>query len=276
MSDQSATLHFQGQAALKPAKAESNLKPHETAIRGWASWLAISVTALLLIQALTGLWVYLAPFSIGSQLQVLVHVAAGIASVLPYLWYQFRHWLAWRGQKLTAEMALGYLLMVMVLACMASGSWLAWQAAIGPRISRLWDLMHLVSGLGSLVLVVIHLLFGWLDIYVANDVSPNCLFRNVGGEPDLPSATPGVVQFWDLSAVTGTADFRGSMGLAAVETGDMTDAADGLPDLFYTNWLAQENALYQSMRMPGGNLEYRDRARHVKVAEDSLEMVGWG
>ncbi len=73
MSDQSATLHLQGQAALQPAEAESNLKPHETAIRGWASWLAISVTALLLIQAVTGLWVYLAPFSIGSQLQVLVH-----------------------------------------------------------------------------------------------------------------------------------------------------------------------------------------------------------
>ena len=117
---------------------------------------------------------------------------------------------------------------------------------------------------------------GWLDIYVANDVSPNCLFRNMAGEPDLPGAKPGVVHFWDLSAVTGTADFRGSMGLSIVETGDMNGVADGLPDLFYTNWLAQENALYQSLRMPGGDIEYRDRARHVKVAEDSLEMVGWG
>ncbi len=117
---------------------------------------------------------------------------------------------------------------------------------------------------------------GWLDIYVANDVSPNCLFHNVARETDLPGVKPGTVQFWDLSAVTGTADFRGSMGLSIVETGDMTGAADGLPDLFYTNWLAQENALYQSTRMPGGDLEYRDRARHVKVAEDSLQMVGWG
>jgi len=28
--------------------------------------------------------------------------------------------------------------------------------------------------------------------------------------------------------------------------------------------------------MPGGEIEYRDGARHVKVAEDALEMVGWG
>lgn len=162
MSDPSATLYFEGRATPEAADAGPILKPHETAVRGWASWLAIWVAALLLIQAVTGLWIYLAPFSIGSQLQVLVHVAAGIASVLPYLWYQLRHWLAWRGQKLTAEMVLGYLLMVMVLTCMASGLWLAWQAALGPRISRLWDLVHLVSGLGALALVVVHLLSAFL------------------------------------------------------------------------------------------------------------------
>jgi enediyne biosynthesis protein E4 len=72
------------------------------------------------------------------------------------------------------------------------------------------------------------------------------------------------------------ADFRGSMGLSVAETGELTGAADGLPDLFYTNWLAQENGLYQSLRMTDGAIEYRDRARPVRLAEDSLEMVGWG
>ncbi len=117
---------------------------------------------------------------------------------------------------------------------------------------------------------------GWLDLYVANDVSPNALFRNMAGQPDLVSKGPNEASFWNLSAVTGTADFRGSMGLSVVETGDMTGVSDGLPDLFYTNWLAQENALYQSLRMPSGDIEYRDRSRNVKLAEDSLDMVGWG
>lgn len=117
---------------------------------------------------------------------------------------------------------------------------------------------------------------GWLDLYVANDVSPNCLFRNLLGTPDLVAADEGPPAFTDISAITGTADFRGSMGLSIAETGDMTDSADGLPDLFYTNWLAQGSALYQSLLIPGGRVEYRDRARTVRVVEDSLPMVGWG
>ncbi len=143
-------------------EAVATAKPHEMAARGWASPLAISVTALLLVQAVTGLWIYIAPFGIGSQLQVLLHIAAGIISVLPYLVYQLRHWLVWRRQKLTSEMVLGYLLTVMLICCFMSGLWLAWQAVAGPRISRVWDLVHLVSGLGTSAILGIHLVLAFL------------------------------------------------------------------------------------------------------------------
>ena len=72
---------------------------------------------------------------------------------------------------------------------------------------------------------------GWQGLYVANDVSPNALFRNMLGQPDLASNGPDKPAFWNLSAVTGRADFRGSMGLSVVETGDMTGLLDGLPDV---------------------------------------------
>lgn len=117
---------------------------------------------------------------------------------------------------------------------------------------------------------------GWLDLYVANDVSPNCLFRNFLGTPAANDPDRGLTAFTDISPITGTADSRGSMGLSVAETGTMTGSADGLPDLFYTNWLAQGDALYQSVGMPGGHVEYRDRARTVRIAEESLRMVGWG
>lgn len=113
---------------------------------------------------------------------------------------------------------------------------------------------------------------GWLDLYVNNDVSTNKLFRNRGAD----FQGEGVVVFQDISTATGTADPRGSMGLSVAEIGTMTGEADGLPDLFITHWVAQENALYQSFLTADGRLEYRDKTRHLRLGEISIEMVGWG
>lgn len=67
---------------------------------------------------------------------------------------------------------------------------------------------------------------GWLDLYVANDVSDNVSYRNTGGT------------FEDLSHPAWVADYRSAMGLAA---GDFD--RDGDDDLFITHWVAQENGL---------------------------------
>jgi hypothetical protein len=114
---------------------------------------------------------------------------------------------------------------------------------------------------------------GWLDLYVNNDVSPNKLFRNMAGDFGGETA----VMFIDLSSMTGTADPRGSMGLSVGEISAMTGTEpDALPDLFITHWVAQENALYQSLVRPGGDLEYRDKTRHVRLGEIAIDRVGWG
>jgi hypothetical protein len=112
---------------------------------------------------------------------------------------------------------------------------------------------------------------GWLDLYVNNDVSPDRLYHNGGA--DAPGEP---VAFLDDSAMTGTADSRGSMGLSVAEVGDLDGHADGLPDLFITHWVTQENALYQSLVMPNGRLEYRDKSRPYGLAEISIDRVGWG
>lgn len=127
---------------------------------------------------------------------------------------------------------------------------------------------------------------GWLDLYVANDVSPNKLFHNMRGTRPgtfyqglLDGAEPGQTPpaaFADLSAITGTADSRGSMGLSVAETGALNDNLDGLPDLFITHWIAQENALYQSLPLADGLHEYRDKTRELRLGEISLGVVGWG
>jgi len=113
---------------------------------------------------------------------------------------------------------------------------------------------------------------GWLDLYVNNDVSRDRLFRNLGGDfgPDTP------VEFVDISAMAGTADPRGSMGLSVGEFGELGGNQDGLPDLFITHWVAQENALYESRITAMGKLEYRDKTRDFGIGEISVDRVGWG
>lgn len=109
---------------------------------------------------------------------------------------------------------------------------------------------------------------GWLDLYVANDVSPNVLLRNRAAEI-------GDALFEDVSSQTGTADPRGSMGVSIADLAFDETGLDGRPDLLVTHWVAQENALYQAIDV-GGRLEYRDRARNMRLAEISTDRVGWG
>jgi tetratricopeptide (TPR) repeat protein len=114
---------------------------------------------------------------------------------------------------------------------------------------------------------------GWLDLYVANDISDNVLFRNSGGT------------FEEISHAAWVADYRGAMGLAA---GDWN--RDGDDDLFITHWVAQENALYDSLVedkarapangapavAPGSALRFMDVADQQGLGQIALRQVGWG
>lgn len=133
----------------------------DAALRGWRSPLAIAVVALLAIEALTGLWMYLAPFSVAGQLQVLAHTIAGLILVAPFAVYLVRHVRTWGGQRPTAVMVLGYALLVLGAISIATGLVLTWQAAFGRRIGAGWDLVHLVGGVAIAVLLVVHLVLAF-------------------------------------------------------------------------------------------------------------------
>ncbi len=97
---------------------------------------------------------------------------------------------------------------------------------------------------------------GWQDLYVANDISDNVFFRNTQGT------------FEDISHAAWVADYRGAMGLTV---GDWD--RDGDDDLFVTHWIAQENALYDSLLAPP---EERDTSSKPTgspaVAEQTREL----
>lgn len=107
---------------------------------------------------------------------------------------------------------------------------------------------------------------GDADLYVANDVSNNALYKNLGNG-----------RFEDCSSSSLSADYRGAMGIAV---GDYN--RDRAPDMFITHWLAQENALYQNMYTLMSNqpdvpepLFFTDNADENGLGQISLDMVGW-
>jgi enediyne biosynthesis protein E4 len=116
---------------------------------------------------------------------------------------------------------------------------------------------------------------GWLDLYVANDISDNVLFHNTHAK------------FEDISHRALVADYRSAMGLAA---GDFD--RDGDDDLFITHWVAQENALYQNLwadfnvhqtnctsnitSSTTRSLSFMDIADMTGLGQIGLPYVGWG
>ena len=99
------------------------------------------------------------------------------------------------------------------------------------------------------------------DIYVANDSTPNYLYRNDGGG-----------KFTDISYESGTAvsedgSEQGSMGVAI---GDYNHT--GRFSIYVTNFADEYNALYENQ----GKWSFRDASYSAGVALASLPWVKWG
>jgi hypothetical protein len=125
--------------------------------REWRSKSAILVMGLLAFETLTGLAIYLLPFSVPNQFMVLVHTAVGLVFVIPYLIYQLRHWLVYRRQTMTHVKMTGYLSLVATAVCGVSGIVLSVQALFGTRISYAWDTAHIVSTFALIAFALPHI-----------------------------------------------------------------------------------------------------------------------
>ncbi|HKC63996.1 MAG TPA: CRTAC1 family protein [Pyrinomonadaceae bacterium] len=102
---------------------------------------------------------------------------------------------------------------------------------------------------------------GFVDIFVANDSTPNFLYHNNG------DGTFKEVGFVSGTAVNENGSEQGSMG---VSVGDYNH--DGKWDIFITNFADEYNTLYKGE----GGLSFADVSYAAKVAEVSLPYVGWG
>ena len=97
-----------------------NTSSRDTALTGWRSRLAAVVSGALVVQAATGLWMYVGSFSAAAQVQVLLHVSVGLLLIVPFAIYQWDHFVKWFRQRATAEMLVGYALGVATIVCIVS------------------------------------------------------------------------------------------------------------------------------------------------------------
>ncbi|MGH9338206.1 MAG: CRTAC1 family protein [Acidobacteriota bacterium] len=99
-----------------------------------------------------------------------------------------------------------------------------------------------------------------LDLYVANDLGPNYLYRNNG------NGTFTEVGFSSGAAYAEDGRAQASMGIAI---GDYN--RDGRPDILVTNFSDDYDTLYRNE----GDLLFSDVSREVGLREVSLPFLGW-
>ncbi|APW62811.1 CRTAC1 family protein [Paludisphaera borealis] len=102
---------------------------------------------------------------------------------------------------------------------------------------------------------------GLIDLYVANDMTPNYLFLNRGdGTFDDVSEASGAAYDYNGTAQSG-------MGVDAEDVD-----GDGLPELYVTNFANEYNTLYQNF----GKGVFFDNTAFFGMASDTMPFVGWG
>ena len=122
----------------------------------WRSRLSIFIGGLLCFETVSGLWIWLLPFSIPSQILVLLHTVAGILFLVPFLIYQARHWWLYRGRPWSHYMMTGYVAFAAIALNAVSGTVLTLQALVGRAISYGWDTVHIVTTLAILAFLAPH------------------------------------------------------------------------------------------------------------------------
>ncbi len=116
------------------------------------------VGGVLLFVALSGIAIWLLPFTVPTQVTVLLHCLLGLAVVIPFTLWQLSHGLAARKAQRRFRRICAYIGFWSLAVTSVAGLVLTYEAAFGLYISHFWDRIHLYSGLLAIPFVVYHVL----------------------------------------------------------------------------------------------------------------------
>lgn len=116
------------------------------------------VGGLLLVLAITGIAIWLFPFSIISQFAILGHTALGLAAFPLFGIWQLSHWLGSRRAPRSLRKICAYTAFWLLLLNAGSGVVVCAQAFFARLVTPFWHLIHLWTGILVLPFLLIHLL----------------------------------------------------------------------------------------------------------------------
>lgn len=122
----------------------------------WRLKLLYWVSGFLVFETLTGLSIYLLPFSISNQIMVILHTLVGVVFAIPFIWYQIKHWRAYKQIRMTHSKLTGYFSTILAIVLVVSGLVLTYQSLFGIVISYTWDLIHIISTFALIAAVLPH------------------------------------------------------------------------------------------------------------------------
>ena len=133
----------------------------------WQHVLLRFITGLLLFETITGLFIYFLPFSITNQVNVLLHTIIGLIFIIPFTYYLFRHWKIYQTMPMNHYKFTGYILLVLSILLIISGVVLTYQGALQTKISKTWDLLHIIGTFAYIAFLLPHIVLIMIRNYKA-------------------------------------------------------------------------------------------------------------
>ncbi len=135
---------------------------HELRTAGWNNRVGRWVSGLTVYLLLSGLAIYLLPFSLFNQHSVVLHTLIGVLFVIPFVVYILKHIRAYWTYPSTHIKFSGYAAGLMTVVCCISGLVLTYDGALGVRLTPIWRTVHILTTFGVLLFLGAHLVPLWM------------------------------------------------------------------------------------------------------------------